>query len=128
MLAEHRSSRSLVSAAALANFQSYIGKPSAVVYGGGNADSNFTDRPIVDGKLLPRNFFTQPSYFRTDLRVSKAVRFGERRELRGIVDLFNLFNNANKFTTNTVMSNTSFGTLNNVDDPFAIQVAAKFIW
>jgi len=112
--------------AALANFQSYIGKPNAVVYGGGNGDTTTTDRPIVDGVLLSRNYFEQPTYFRADLRAAKAIHFTEAMNLKVSVDILNLFNNSNKFTSNTQISSPSFGALNNADDPFSIQVGLRF--
>ena len=112
--------------AALANFQTYIGKPNAVVYGGGNGDTTTTDRPIVDGVLLSRNYFEQPTYLRTDLRAAKSIHFTEAMNLKVSVDILNLFNNSNKFTSNTQISSPSFGALNNADDPFSIQVGLRF--
>jgi hypothetical protein len=117
-----------LSPAALQNFRSYIGDPTAVVYGGGNGDATATtDRPIVNGKLLPRNAFEQPSYFRADLRVAKQIGLGDRR-LDLQIDFFNLFNNANRFTTNTNISIPSFGSLNNADEPFAVQLGMRYSW
>jgi len=116
----------LLSAGALSNFQIYIHQPGATVYGGGNGDTTSTDRPIVNGKLLPRNYFEQPKYIRTDLRVAKAFHFRDRMELKGSVDILNLFYNSNRFTTNTAISNPAFGSLNNVDDPFSIQTGIRF--
>ena len=113
-----------LSADALANFRSYIGDPTAVVYGGGNADSNASnDRPIVNGTLLRRNAFEQPGTFQTDLRVAKRFR-----RLQLMADLFNVFNNANKFTSNTNISLSSFGSLNNADAPFAVQFGLRYAW
>jgi hypothetical protein len=116
----------VLSPAALANFQQYIGKPNAVVFGGGNGDTTTTDRPIVDGKLLPRNNFEHPQYFRTDVRAAKTVRFTETMNLKISVDILNLFKNSNKFTTNTQISSPSFGLLNNADEPFSIQTGLRF--
>jgi hypothetical protein len=118
----------ILSPAALANFQQYIGQPNAVVYGGGNGDTTTTDRPIVNGKLFPRNAYEQPDYFRVDLRVAKAIKFRETKELKISVDILNLFNNTNKLTTNTTISSPSFGALNNADDPFSIQTGLRFIF
>ena len=116
----------VLSAPALANFRQYIGQPDATVFGGGNGDTTTSDRPIVNGKLLPRNYFEQPNYFRTDLRMAKAVRFKETKELKLTVDILNLFKSANKFTTNTQISSPAFGVLNNADDPFSIQTGVRF--
>jgi hypothetical protein len=112
--------------AALANFQAYIGKPNAVVYGGGNGDTTTTDRPIVDGVLLARNYFQQPAFLKTDVRASKMFRFTESKDLKVSVDILNLFKNSNKFATNTQISSPSFGLLNNADEPFSIQTGLRF--
>ena len=118
-----------LSPAALANFRSFIGDPNAIVYGGGNGDATAgTDRPIVNGKLLPRNAFEQPIVFRTDLRVSKQFRLSEKHQVQALADFFNLFNNDNKFTTNMTISTPSFGSLNNAGDPFAVQLGVRYNW
>lgn len=118
-----------LSPAALDNFRRYIGKPTAVVFAGGNGDSTSdTDRPIVDGTLVPRNAYDQPGIFQTDLRVTKRFRWRESNDLQLMLDIYNLFDNANQFTTNTNISTPSFGTLNNVDSPFAIQLGLRYNW
>jgi hypothetical protein len=125
-----------LSAEALDNFRRYIGDSNATVYGGGNGDLNQSpagtfatgDRPIVNGVLIARNAFDQPGFFLTDLRVAKNFRFAESQELQLIVDFFNLFDNANKFTTNWAVSSPSFGALNNAGSPFAVQLAVRYRW
>src|SRR5262249_15175871 len=37
-----------------------------------NGDAQFTDKPIIGGKLLERNSYRQPNYFNVDMRVSKS--------------------------------------------------------
>lgn len=118
-----------LSATALENFRRYIGDPNAVVYGGGNGDgTSGTDRPIINGKLLERNAFEQPGIFQTDLRVARRFRFAQSQDLQLILDIFNVFDNANKFTTDTSISSPSFGALNNVDAPFAVQFGVRYSW
>jgi hypothetical protein len=59
--------------------------------------------------------------------VAKEIRIANRRvDLQ--LDFFNLFNNANKFTTNTNVSIASFGSLNNADEPFAVQAGVRYTW
>ena len=117
-----------LSPAALTNFRNYIGQPNATIFGGGNGDTSNNDRPLINGAQLARNAFEQPGYFRVDARVGRTIRFGERKQLNIGVDVFNLFNNANLFTTNTQINNAAFGALNNADDPLAIQTVVKFSW
>ena len=60
--------------------------------------------------------------------MARAFRIREGKELRIGLDVFNLFNNANLFTSNTQINNAAFGALNNADDPLAIQTVIKFTW
>jgi outer membrane receptor protein involved in Fe transport len=62
-----------------------------------NKDSQFTDRPIINGVPLLRDSFRQPNVFNTDMRVSKRWRFTERQSLAFNVDLFNVFNTHNYY-------------------------------
>ena len=119
----------LLSPAALENFRRYIGDPTAVVYGGGNGDGTpDTDRPIVNGRLIERNAFEQPGLFQTDVRIAKRFQLPGQQNFQVMLDIFNLFNNANKFTTNTSIASPSFGELNNVDPPFAVQFGLRYNW
>lgn len=114
-----------ITPAALENFRRLLGDPNATVYVGGNGDGNIQDRPMVNGRVLQRNFFRQPSFFNVDLRLAKAVPIGGRARLQVLMDLFNVFDNANRTTTNTVMTSPAFGSLNNVGPPRAFQVGAR---
>jgi hypothetical protein len=117
----------------LTRFRQLIGKPNAVVYLGGNGDGNTgTDRPWVDGKAFPRNFFSQGWNFNTDLRVIKSIRFGDSKEVQLLGDLLNVTNRANRQIPNFVLSNTatSFGQEGdrNVGDPFSVQLGVKLVF
>jgi hypothetical protein len=68
---------------------------SAYTNSDSNKDGNFTDRPILGGSMLPRNGFRQPSFWTTDLRVTKTFRITERQRLDLAVDLFNAFDHEN---------------------------------
>jgi hypothetical protein len=70
-----------------------------------NGDSQFTDKPIVNGVWLRRNSFRQPNFFGNDLRVTKNFSITERQRVQFIVDLFN-FTNRRNFTY-SVSSNES---------------------
>ena len=62
------------------------------------------DRPVVNGeRLLGRYPARQPDFFQFDLRLSKEFNIGTERQLELIVDLFNVFDKANKYS-NPVLS------------------------
>jgi len=54
------------------------------------------DRPVVDGRLLPRFPYHQPGFFTCDLRAAKRLNLAIGRA-HLIVEVFNGFNNANKY-------------------------------
>lgn len=117
----------------LSLFRNLIGKPNATVFLGGNGDgSQSTDRPWVDGKPLARNFFSQNWFFNSDVRLTKIVRFDDRHRLELLADFLNATNRANRFTSDTVLSNTSatFGKPGdrNVVEPFSVQLGVKFVF
>jgi hypothetical protein len=60
-----------------------------------NKDSQFTDRPIVNGVMLERNSFRNLRYFQNDFRVSKRFHITERHYISLAADMFNLVNAAN---------------------------------
>lgn len=84
-----------------------------------NKDSQFTDKPIINGKPLLRNSFRQPNSFNTDLRVSYSFPFlplPENHKLQLLFEMFNVFNTKNfffKVSTNessTTARGSIFGT------------------
>ncbi len=62
-----------------------------------NKDSQFTDKPIINGVHLARNLFRQPNLFNIDFRVSKFFTIHENHKLALIFDMFNLINKHNFF-------------------------------
>jgi outer membrane receptor protein involved in Fe transport len=118
-----------------------------------NRDSQFTDKPIIDGVMLERNSFRQPNFFNADMRVSKFININERHRVQVIFDLFNILNRTNYYynvSTNessTTALGSRWGTGQtplptfraiylpdgsrnrggvNVSDPFQAQVALKY--
>lgn len=70
---------------------------SATVSGDPNRDGN-TQNDRAPGTV--RNQFSTPASYIVDLRVGKAIRFGERMKLTLFAEAFNLFNRANVQSVN----------------------------
>jgi hypothetical protein len=64
-----------------------------------NGDANTTDRPF----FASRNSGRGPSYFNTNMRVSRFIRFNERVGVDFIVDATNVFNHLNYQRVNDVI-------------------------
>ena len=107
-----------------------------------NGDQNFNDYAVVDdsnrdvalaaGHDLPdglqsRNSARNPSFFILDIRFGKVFDFGRPGNFEILVDVFNLFNNANRFTTNTAIGFSNFGFLNGLlNDPRQVQIGVRY--
>jgi Carboxypeptidase regulatory-like domain/TonB dependent receptor-like, beta-barrel/TonB-dependent Receptor Plug Domain len=89
---------------------------------------------------VPRNFLRGPSYFNTDIAISKTTAITERVKLEIRADFFNIFNRVNftnpgvtnngdgTFTGGAVGTNINsdqFGQITSTYDPRIIQLAAK---
>jgi hypothetical protein len=48
------------------------------------------DRAIINGHVAGRNSYRQPAFFDLDVRLMKAFRFGDNREVSLIAETFNL--------------------------------------
>ena len=70
---------------------------------------NGNDRQFIDGKDTGRNSFRQPKYYRLDLRISKAVRFGGNRSVELAADIFNAFNAENLFVSGPTSNSATTG-------------------
>ena len=55
-----------------------------------NDANDENDRAIIDGKVVGRNSFRQPAFFDLDVRLLKAFRFDNGRELELIAEAFNV--------------------------------------
>jgi len=64
-----------------------------------NDANDDNDRAIVNGRVVGRNSYRQPSFFDLDLRLLKAFHFGESRRIELIAEAFNV----------TGASNLNFG-------------------
>jgi len=121
------STTNTVSARALRLIRERFGDPNAVVIRTGNGDGNSApDRPIVNGVVLPRNFFRQDYFFQADARVAKIWRFAERHQLDTFIDIINVFDNANFTTSNTGTSSSSFLVRNQAGTPFLFQLGVRY--
>ncbi|MEO5857378.1 MAG: carboxypeptidase regulatory-like domain-containing protein [Pyrinomonadaceae bacterium] len=91
-------------------------QPTSLVNRG--AFPNITER---NTERLDNEFFT------FDFRASKAFKFGERMELEGIFDLFNLFNNRNPRSLSKPLTFNFDGTVSaGFGEPRQIQLGARF--
>lgn len=55
-----------------------------------NDANDDNDRAVIDGQVVGRNTFRQPSFFDLDVRLMKAFAFGTGRELDLIAEAFNV--------------------------------------
>jgi hypothetical protein len=77
---------------------------------------------------LPRNAVIGPSFFSSDLSITKNVRLNGklRVQLRG--EAFNVFNQKNYRTIATNITATNFGAVTDIEPQRIIQLGAKFIF
>ncbi|MFV2073169.1 MAG: TonB-dependent receptor domain-containing protein [Thermoanaerobaculales bacterium] len=102
-----------------------------------NGDSyNRNERAMIEDNgtffQYGRNTFRQPSNKNLDLRLSWTANFSSRMSLELILDMFNVTNQANWYTTRTRLVSwngsltSDFGDLNRVGDPRNWQFGVKF--
>lgn len=107
-----------------------------------NGDNNRNDYAVIDDTniglarsagqdlefgLQGRNSARQPGIFAMDIRLSKVFDFGQPGRLEIMLDVFNLFNNANRFTSNESIGSPNFGFLNGlVNDPRQAQIGVRY--
>lgn len=61
-----------------------------------NDGNDANDRAIVNGKVVGRNTFRQPSFFNLDLRLLRAFKFGETKSLAFSAEVFNVTRSPNR--------------------------------
>ena len=94
-------------------FQS--GSPySALVAGDPNNDGNRSNDRLPG---TVRNQFTTPSVYQFDVRLTRAIRLGEKMRIKLIGEAFNLFNRSNVVTVNTTYFNYSGGSAGTLTAP-----------
>ena len=91
----------------------------------------FSLRPISGsgpGSTIKRNTERLDNEFFTfDFRASKAFKFGERMELEGIFELFNMFNNRNQRSVPRPLTFNFDGTVSaGFGEPRQVQLGARF--
>ncbi len=99
----------------IAQFQS--GTPySALVGGDPNNDGNRSNDRLPG---TVRNQFTTPSIYQFDVRLTRALHFGERMRVQLIGEAFNIFNRSNVATVNNIFFNYSGGSAGTLSAPSA---------
>ena len=81
--------------------------------------------PTLIGNLS-RNAGTSPYVFFNDLRIARSIKLGERMQLQGIMDLFNIVNKFNVIAVNPIWN--SAGTPTAAGDPRQFQFALRLTW
>ncbi|MGE4054103.1 MAG: carboxypeptidase regulatory-like domain-containing protein [Vicinamibacterales bacterium] len=92
-------------------------------------DGLHPDRPVVDGRLLPRFPFHQPAYFVWDFRVSKGISLGSSGNAQLMLEVFNLLNNANIYAdprTQAILGTPNFRVNNQTLGPRLAQLGLRF--
>jgi hypothetical protein len=83
---------------------------------------------LVNGEIIPRNTERlHNEFFTFDVRLSKAFKFGERMELEGIFEAFNLFNNRNQHSLPRPLTFNFDGTVSaGFGEPRQAQLGLRF--
>ncbi len=81
--------------------------------------------PTLIGNLQ-RNAGTSPYVFFNDLRIARSMKIGERAQLQGIMDLFNVINRFNVSAVNPLWNQAGVATA--AYDPRQFQFALRLSW
>jgi hypothetical protein len=92
-----------------------------------------TGRPIVGGTFIERNAGIGPDFFSLSARLSRSIRVGDRVQIEGLAEAFNLTNRVNVVTQNgnfgsgmyPTNPSSTFGEVTAVGDPRAFQFAVR---
>ena len=90
-------------------------------------------RPVVNGAFIERNAGRGPDFFNASLRVSRVFPVGDRLQLEGLVEVFNLTNRANVVTLNgnfgagayPTNPSSNFGQATAVGEPRGVQLGVR---
>jgi len=91
-------------------------------------DGRHPDRPVVDGRLLPRFPFHQPAWFMWDFRAAKGVTLATGVRLQFMLDVFNLLNTGNTYAdprTQSILGSPNFRVRNRTLDPRLAQLGVR---
>lgn len=86
------------------------------------------DRPVVDGRPMPRFPFHQPAWFMWDFRAAKGFGLPGGTSYQVIVDVFNLLGTRNTFSdprTNAILGRANFRELNRTLGPRIVQLGMR---
>ena len=86
------------------------------------------DRPVVDGRLLPRFPFHQPGYFTWDFRAAKGSASGGWDARSSFVEIFNLLANDNTYAdprTQAILGSPNFRVNNQTLGPRLAQLGVR---
>jgi hypothetical protein len=86
------------------------------------------DRAIVNGRVVARNSFRQPSFFDLDLRLMRTFGFGAARRVDLLVEVFNATRASNKHFGNDAVSvyGTPTSPVATADQPLFAPSTARF--
>jgi hypothetical protein len=70
-----------------------------------NGDGNTSDRPVVNGVVVPRDWGRAPALYDFDFALQKAFKVTERTSVSVRAESFNTFNHLNTFSRNGVYGN-----------------------
>ena len=90
-------------------------------------------RPIVNGAFIERNGGTGPDFFSLGARLSRTFRVGDRLQLEGLLEGFNLTNRENVVTVNgnfgagtyPTSPSSTFGQITAIGDPRSLQFGIR---
>jgi len=99
-----------------------------------NGDGNTSDRPVVNGVVVPRDWGQAPALYDFDFALQKAFKIKERTQLSLRAESFNTFNHLNTYSRNGTYGNAAtpvstfgmpVGGLANVGPPREMQFSAR---
>jgi len=71
-----------------------------------NGDGSISDRPFLNGAVIPRNFGKGSPIYDVDTSLQKSLRLGEHARIILRAEAFNLFNHSNFFGRSGTFGNT----------------------
>ncbi len=104
-----------------------------------NGDGNTSDRPVINGVVIPRDAGQAPATSDVDLALQKSIHMTERSSLILRAESYNTFNHLNLYSLNGVYGNnttglpvstfaTPVGGLANVGSPRMMQFMARILF